>query len=536
LNVPSNADFVLRNGRVFTAVAENPFVTAMAVAGDRIVAVGDVEEAIGPRTEVFDLDGALVTPGFIDAHVHVTTSGLDKLRVSFDDCDDAADALASIARYAADNPDLPWIIGSGWSQAWFDRGCPSAEALDSVVGDRPAMLMNRDGHGAWVSSAALRRAELDALTPDPADGRIERTPDGSPQGTLHEGATLLVEKHAPEDTVDDFVEGLLRGQTEMLRYGITGWQEASVIPPVQEAYLRVAGAGKLIGDTVGSLWWDRHRGLDQIEELLERRTRDAPGFRPTTVKLMLDGVAENFTASLLGSYLDGTGSETGNTGVDFIDPNELKEIVSVLDTHGFQCHFHALGDKAVRSGLDAVEEALVRNGPADNRHHLAHLQFVHPDDISRFGRLGAVANAQPLWACSEEYQLELTKPFVAAERYSWQYPFGSLVANGARLAMGSDWSVSTANVMEEVAVAITRQSSDFGEPLGKHEALTPKVALTAFTLGSAYVNHSDDRRGSIEIGKKADLAVLDHDPFIDGSFREAVVVKTMINGAVVYEL
>ncbi len=512
-----------------------PFADSVGVKDDIVISVGDADQFVGPKTEVVELDGALLTPGFIDAHVHVTTSGLDKLRVSFDDCDDAADALDSIGRYAAGNPDAPWIIGSGWSQAWFERGCPSAEALDRVVADRPVLVWNRDGHGAWANSAALALAGISGLTSDPVDGRIERLADGSPQGTLHEGAVQLVEKHAPEDTVDEFVSGLLRGQEEMFRYGITGWQEASVIPPVQEAYLRVAGGGRLIGDAVGALWWDRHRGMEQVDDLIERRSRSAPGFRPTTVKLMLDGVAENYTASLLDSYLDGRGAMTGNTGVDFIDPDELKQIVSVLDTHGFQCHFHCLGDRAVRSALDAVEAALDVNGLTDNRHHLAHLQFVHPDDLPRFAPLHAVANAQPLWACADEYQLELTKPYVSAERFDWQYPFGSLLSNGATLAMGSDWSVSTANVMEEIAVAISRRSSHDGEALDLSEAISPEAALTAFTMGSAFVNHVETARGSLVAGKKADLAVFDRDPFPDGSFRETKVELTMVEGVVVYE-
>jgi predicted amidohydrolase YtcJ len=484
---------------------------------------------------VVELNGSLLTPGFIDAHVHVATSGLDKLRVSFDDCEDGAGALAAIGEYALQNPEAAWIIGSGWSQAWFERGCPSSAALDQVVSDRPVLIMNRDGHGGWANSAALAVAGIDDVTSDPVDGRIERLADGSPQGTLHEGAIYLVEKHAPEDTVDDFALGLLRGQEEMFRYGITGWQEASVIPAVQEAYLRVAGEKKLIGDAVGALWWDRRRGREQVDELVERRQEDAPGFRPTAVKLMLDGVAENYTASLLDSYLDRSGAPTGNRGVDFIDPEELKEIVVALDRLGFQCHFHALGDRAVRSGLDALEAALDANGPNDNRHHLAHLQFVHPDDLPRFAALNAVANAQPLWACADEYQLELTKPYVSAERYGWQYPFGSLLAHGARMAMGSDWNVSTANVMEEVAVAISRRSSDDGETLEPGEAIGADEALRAFTLGSAYVNHSDDERGSLTVGKKADLAVFDGDPFLDGSFRESKVTLTMVEGVVVYE-
>ncbi|HUF95922.1 MAG TPA: amidohydrolase [Acidimicrobiia bacterium] len=532
------ADLVLGNGRVFTADADMPLADAVAISGDRVAAVGrdaDIGALVGPGTEVIDLKGGLLTPGFTDAHVHVATSGLEQLRLTFGDCDNAADALEFVGRYAAEHRDEPWIIGGGWSQAWFERGCPDALTLDSVVADRPVLITNSDGHGAWANSRALEVAGISADTQDPGDGRIERRPDGRPQGTLHEGAMALVQRHAPEDTVDDFARGLIRGQEEMLMYGITGWQEAAVNAEVQEAYLQVAASGRLVGDVVGALWWDRHQGLEQVHELVGRREQSAPGFRPTSVKLMLDGVAENYTASLLDPYLDDAGRVTTNTGIDLIDPGELMEIVTILDRHDFQCHFHAVGDGAVRSALDAVEAARRSNGPADNRHHIAHIQFVHPDDISRFAELSAIANAQPLWAFNDDYQIELTRPFITPERDSWQYPFGSLLRAGAALGMGSDWNVSTANVMEEIAVAINRTGPDGGPPLGPEQALSPVEALTAFTMGSAYINNSEQDRGSLEVGKLADVVVFDRDPFVAGDFGDTEVSLTFVRGNVAYE-
>lgn len=528
------ADLVIRGGRIFTADPPDLFVSAVAARSDRIVAVGrDVDAAIGPDTRVIELDGGLATPGFIDAHVHPATSGLDKLRCHFDGVEDGEGALARIAEYAAANPDLPWIVGAGWPQSWFPRGCPSKEALDAVVPDRPVLLDNTDGHGSWANSRALEVAGVDRHTPDPPDGRIERLSDGEPQGALHEGAIMLVSRHAPEDTVDDFVAGLIRGQDELLGYGITGWQDAIVRPPIQDAYLRLAEEGGLRGRVVGALWWERHRGIDQIEELVERRRRAAPGFEPTSVKLMLDGVPENLTAAMLEPYL-GSGDAAHESGIDFIDPGELKDIVTRLDALGFQCHFHAIGDRAVRNALDAIEAARLTNGSGDARHHIAHIQVIHPDDIARFAELDAVANAQPLWACNDDYQTELTKPFLGEQRSGWQYPFASLLRSGARMGMGSDWGVSTANVMEEIDVAVTRTCPE-GDPLVPAEALDPIEALTAFTSGSAYINHAEADSGSIAVGKLADFAVLDRDPLREGPFREAKVVATVVGGAVVYE-
>jgi len=531
-----SADLVIRGGRIFTARAEHPFVSAVAARGDRIVAVGpDADDLVDGTTRVIDLEGALATPGFIDAHVHPASSGLDKLRCHFDGCSDASSAVGRLSEYADANPDLPWIIGAGWSQSWFLNGCPPKDLIDSVVSNRPVLVMNSDGHGAWANSVALSMAGVGLDTPDPSDGRIERLPDGSPQGTLHEGAIRLVENLVPPDTIEELAAGLVRGQEELLRYGITGWQDAIVSKSIHGAYLRLANDEMLVGRVVGAMWWDRDRGLEQIEELVERREQSAPGFAPTSVKLMLDGVAENFTAAMLEPYLGDDGAPTENSGIDFIDPIELGEIVSRLDDEAFQCHFHAIGDRAVRSALDAVELARDRNGQSHHRHHIAHIQVVHPDDIARFKALDVVANAQPLWACHDDYQTELTIPYIGAARASWQYPFGSLLGAGSRLAMGSDWGVSTANVMEEIDVAVTR-TGESGEPLNPEEALDPIDALTAFTAGSAYVNHAEDDSGSIAVGMLADLAVLDRDPLRDGSFRGVRVATTILGGQVVYEV
>ena len=529
-----HADLVIRGGRIFTAEPTRPFVDAVAVAGDRIVAIGGEAEDFRAE-DVLDLNGAMATPGFIDAHVHPASSGLDKLRCHFDDAHDGASALAVVATYAATNPDLPWIIGAGWAQSWFANGCPTRDLLDRVVPDRPALLTNTDGHGAWANTRALELAGIDAATPDPPDGRIERLTDGSPQGTLHEGAVGLVERHAPADTIDDLTAGLARGQRELVSHGITAWQDAIVTEDIQGAYNRLAGDGRLVGRVVGAMWWDRHRDIEQVHELVARREMSAERFRPISVKLMLDGVVENFTASMLEPYLDRSGGPTGNSGNDFIDPEELKRVVAILDDHDFQCHFHAIGDNAVRNALDAVEAARQRNGASVNRHHIAHVQVVHPDDIPRFAALDVVANAQPLWANNDEYQTDLTKPFLGSRRSGWQYPFRSLLAAGARMGMGSDWGVSTANVMEEIHVAVTRTWDADDEPLGLDEALTPIQALTAFTAGSAYINHAETETGTVSVGMLADLVILDRDPLAEGSFRETQVVATIVGGEMAHE-
>ncbi len=226
----------------------------------------------------------------------------------------------------------------------------------------------------------------------------------------------LADAVVPETGPADWERALLAGQEYLLALGITGWQDADVQPAQEAAYLAVAGRGELIASVVGALWWDRHRGHEQIEDLIGRRTLMAPRYRPTSVKLMLDGVFENFTAAMLEPYRDANGKPTGNAGMDFIEPAALQEIVTQLDRLGFQCHFHAIGDRAVRNALDAVAAARKANGDFGLMHHIAHIQFVHEDDIRRFRPLRVAANAQALWACHEPAMDDLTLPFLDASQ------------------------------------------------------------------------------------------------------------------------
>jgi predicted amidohydrolase YtcJ len=256
------------------------------------------------------------------------------------------------------------------------------------------------------------------------------------------------------------------------------------------------------------------------------------------VKIMLDGVIENFTAAMIDDYLDTDGRPSGNRGISFVDPAQLRRAVTRLDAEGFQVHFHALGDRAVREGLDAIEAARRANGWTDGRHHLAHLQVVHPDDRPRFRQLGAVANAQPYWAVHETQMDELTIPFLGSDRSRLQYPWRSLRAAGATLAMGSDWSVSTPDPFLQLEVAVNRISdaNRDAEPFLPEERLELVDALAAFTAGSAYVNHLDET-GSLAVGRLADLAVLDRDLFDRqaGPIGAARVVATFVDGRAVFE-
>ncbi|MEU3841309.1 amidohydrolase family protein [Streptomyces sp. NPDC028635] len=537
-----HADLLFLNGLVFTPAG--PAATAVAVTGDRITALGgdELRELAGPRTEVVDLAGRLLLPGFQDAHVHPVPAGLELTQCDLTGTRTAEESVAAVRAYAAAHPEREWITGGGWSMEAFPGGTPTKELLDAVVPDRPVYLPNRDHHGAWVNSRALALAGITRDTPDPADGRIERDVSGEPGGTLQEGAMQLVGRLAPAATPADLRAALLHAQRTLHALGITAWQDALVgnfpgMPDPSEAYRAAARDGSLTARVRGALWWDRERGAEQIPELVERRADLSHGrFRAGSVKLMLDGVAENGTAALLEPYLDGCGCATGNRGKSFVDPGLLPKYVTELDALGFQCHFHALGDRAVRDALDAIEAAREANGPSDTRPHLAHLQVVHPDDVPRFARLGAVANIQPLWAAHEPQMDELTIPFLGPERAAWQYPFASLLRSGAGLAAGSDWPVSSPDPLQGVHVAVNRvEPGGDGPVFLPAERLTLAAALTAYTAGSAHVNHLDDT-GEIRAGALADLVVLDRDPFAVPAreLGETRVALTYVGGDRVY--
>ncbi|HEX8857741.1 MAG TPA: amidohydrolase [Actinomycetes bacterium] len=566
-----DAELVFVGGGVWTLDPSRPWASAVAVRGGRIALVGSDAEAHGlrgPRTQVIDLRGRMLLPGFQDAHSHPLLGGTERLQCDLSGGQTIAEYGELIAAYAERHPEREWIVGSGWWMAAFPGGTPHRRELDALVPDRPVLLVNRDHHGAWVNSRALELAGITRDTADPADGRIERDADGEPSGALHEGAMDLVAGLAPPATERELAAGLVEGQAYLHSLGITAWQDAAVGTVFTRGdsygvYLAAARRGTLTARVAGALWWDRNRDDGQLDELLERRDRaEAAGrFRAGTVKIMQDGVCEDFTAAMLDPYLDRHGRPTDRHGISFLDPEALRRVVTRLDREGFQVHVHAIGDRAVRDSLDAFEAARTAGqGPgssdgtggtaagtparADRRHHIAHIQVVHPADVPRFAALGVTANAQPLWACHEPQMTELTIPFLGPERSGWQYPFGDLVRAGARLACGSDWPVSSPDPLWGMHVAVNRtapagyaDAAAGGEPFLPEQRVDLETAIAGYTRSAAFLNRLDAETGSIELGKLADLVVLDRNLFEQpaGEIADARVLLTMVGGQPVHE-
>lgn len=562
-----NADVVFRGGRVFTADRQCPVAGAVAIAGGRIVAVDPswsrtaLAERVGPCTEVVDLGGRMLLPGFVDAHVHAVYAGLEMARCALNDLDRKEQYLAAIAGYAAAQPDLTWIKGGGWRLSPFGTEGPTAADLDRAVGPRPAFLWSKDGHLGWASSAAIARAGVTASTPDPPGGRIGRLPDGSPSGMFYEDAKDLILDVMPSSTPAQVSAALASAQRRLNAVGITGWQDPIIcrdggLSDPAEAYRDFALAGTLSGRVVGALWWDRHRGPEQLDELRAARRRLTVGrLTASAVKVMQDGIVEACTAALLEPYLDmvhdhgsgrlggsGDANDSGGAGAvadggadhgcgtALLDDERLTAAIVALDAAGFDVHVHAIGDRAVRRALDAVAAALARNGCRDHRHQLAHVQVVADSDVGRFAELGVIANVQPYLATRQQLMVERMIPLLGARRAARQYRFADLVAAGAVLAGGSDWPVTIPDPLAGIHVAVNRtmvpgHRGAGAAPLFAEQALTLEQALYAYTVDAAsacrfdrIVDPDDPTApmrecGRIRVGADADLVVLDRDLF-----------------------
>ena len=553
----SGADTVFRNGEIYTVDGDRTWAQSIAIQNGRITYVGNddaISEHIGAQTKVIDLKGKMMIPGMQDIHIHPIYGGIEYSSCNLNNLAGIDDYRRVISEYAAANPNVEWILGGGWSMAAFGPGgSPHRNVIDELVSDRPVFLTSADGHTGWANTHALELAGITHETPDPVDGRIDRDPEtGEIIGSLQEGAMSLVSKIIPPADESLREEGL-RYAIEMLNgFGITSIQDAMVnakeynLSNELETYQTLEQQGELTLRGVTSLWWAREKGLEQIEGFKALRDKyNSKLIKASTVKIMQDGVMENYTAALLKPYI--VPSKT--RGIPMVEGEFLKSAVTALDKSGFQVHFHAIGDRAIRQSLDAVEESMYENGQLGHRHHISHLQLIDPDDIGRFAELSVVANFQPLWAYADDYITELTAPFLGEERMRWMYPIRSVQESGGKIAFGSDWSVSSANPFQQMETAVTRLSATELTPL-EHKLfnaseVTPLVieesidiasAIEAFTINAAFVNKSEHETGSIEVGKYADLVVLDQNLFnIDAKdISNTIALLTLFEGEIVH--
>ena len=533
-------DTVLINGGIYTMDEQRSWVEAAAIQDGEIIAIGSNEEIqamIGPETLTVDLTGRMALPGFHDTHVHPTMGGYALLGCNLE-AESSVEAIITKVTACAGQTDEEWLEGHAFDLSLFGQDGPHKSLLDAIETDRPIVLWASDGHNAWANSKALELAMITVDTPEVPLGVIERDPDGSPSGTLRETAQELLREVVPKPTLESNIEALGEGIRHLNSVGITSFIDAWVGQEDYQAYQAIEQSGELTARVVTSLTFEstftKHPGNEFNVVLAARNDYESNLVNHDSVKIFLDGVLEGETAALLEPYV----GMNGHRGDLILSPAELDAAVIRFDAMGLQVHMHAIGDLAVRAGLDAIAAARRQNGASDNRHHISHLQLIHIDDIERFASLDTAANFQALWAYPDEWILKLNLPVLGQERVQGMYPIASVERAGGRIVGGSDWNVSSANPLEAIEVAVRRQDSleATGPVLNETERVSLATMIAAYTINAAWLMHQEDRVGSIEIGKQADIVILDRNLFEIPvtEINEAQVVQTLLAGETVY--
>ncbi|HVQ11730.1 MAG TPA: amidohydrolase [Methyloceanibacter sp.] len=540
------ADVVLRNGKIYTADKARSIRQAIAFTGNTIVAVGDDKDMaplIGSGTKVIDLGGKLVLPGMIDTHIHPIIGALNGAKCSLAGVKATIEALKPVIRDCLDRD-------QGGTDDWFEAVqldnygfSATAKDLDTIGTKRPVALWGNDGHTAWVNSRGLALLGVTAATQDPPGGKIARDATGAPLGSFADSAAIFVSEKIPEPPLEERAALTSAELKKMSAYGITSLMDAFVARAEAAVWRRLYDTGKLpmrvrMAIYVASPSDDSDEAVAGLIVASKAGDVDSNVLRSGVVKVFADGVMEYpaQTAALLSPYLDADGKLTKHAGELYFDPERFARLVQKLDAAGLTVHVHAIGDRAVRASLDAFASARAANGDRDNRHQIAHLQLVDPADLPRFKELGVIADFQLEWARREPATEGPLEPYLGPERYRYLYPAGSLHQAGATIIGGSDWDISSYNPFRAFQTAVTRAGGAGQPPLNIDERIPLQTAIDAYTINAAYAMKQDTTTGSLEVGKRADLAVLDRDILtIDPeTIQETQVLATYLDGRLVH--
>jgi predicted amidohydrolase YtcJ len=535
------ADTIVVHGRIYTVNEKQPWAEAVAIRGNNIVAVGsekDVAVFRGGKTRIVDAGGRLVLPGFEDCHIHFMDGSLGLVEVDLNDASTVGEIQKRVKEYAASHPKEPWITGMGWTYPTFGAAAlPDKKILDEVVPDRPVYLVAFDGHSSWANSKALAMAGIMKDTPDPPNGKIVRDAKGEATGALKESAGDLVANKMPKPTRAERLAALRKGLHEANKFGLTRVQSAGQDFEYLDLYDELRRKGELTLRFYVAYFLNppelRAEDLEKIEAA--RKTYHDEWISGGVVKTMLDGVVEAHTAAMLTPYSD----DPTQIGKMFWEPEQYTSAVMELDKRGLQIFTHAIGEKAVRTALDAYEEAARTNHTQDARPRIEHIETISAQDIPRFGKLGVIASVQPLHLYPDEDTLDIWARNAGPERAQRAWSFHSIAAHGGRLAFGSDWPVVTMNPWKGIQTGVTRKTSE-GKPDGGFvptEAVSLEEAIKAYTLGAAFAGRREHEEGSLEAGKLADLIIVDQDLFRIpvSTIDKTQVLLTMVGGKVVYE-
>ncbi len=539
----SHVDRVFVNAKVWTGDDSRPAAEALAVAGERIVAVGtsaEIRSLAQPDTAVVDLHGRRVVPGFNDAHIHFPGPPVNSVDLV------GAESLGELQRrigdFAKAHASNPWILGRGWGYSAFPDKKPRKEHLDAVVADRPAYISERDGHMGLANSRALALAGVTRTRPDPPNGHIVRGPDGEPTGELQEAAQALVRRHVPEPTFDETYAAFLQHMRAASASGLTSVQNAHWSAEDQQLVLRALAEGVLtlrFRFAVPILPKDggsprNHRlaapvtpsDLAAYRQL--RATYNGSLLKFGAIKGFLDGTVDARTAAMLEPYVG------GGTGIPFWEQDDLNQVIALYDREGFQVLLHACGDRAIRMALDAYEYASRTNGTSGRRHRIEHVEVPALSDLPRFKQLGVIATTQPMFANPDATTLGNFAVLLGPARASHADAFRIFDAAGAVQAFGSDWPVFGNEPLAAIYCAVTRTTPE-GSPAGgwyPENRITVEAALRHYTRDAAYASFDEDAKGVLAPGKLADLVVLSDDILSIAPERigKAKVVLTVIGG------
>ena len=529
--MPSTCTLAVVNARIWTGTRDRPWADAIAVSGDRIAAVGSsaaIRKLTGPDTRVIDAHGALLLPGFIDAHVHFLEGGLQLSGVQLRSAATPAEFSRRIAEFADRLPAGSWITGGNWDHTLWGGELPRREWVDPVTPRTPVWVQRLDGHMGFANSAALRAAGIMRTTPDVAGGTIVRDASGDPTGVLKDNAMELMARAIPDpepalqDRALDAAMRYVAAQGVASVHHMGTWADLAVFD-------RAHKAGRLrtrINAAVPLATWERLR--DTVQE----RGRGDDWLRIGGLKGFVDGSLGSHTAAMLEPFTD----SPGDTGLLVNTVENLYAWTSAADAAGLQVVMHAIGDRAIRTHLDICERVEREHGPADRRFRIEHAQHIAPSDLPRFARLDVIASMQPWHAIDDGRWAETV---IGAARCRTTYAVRSLLDSGARLAFGSDWFVAPASPLEGIYAAVTRRTLDGAHPDGwvPAEKISVEEALRAYTTGAAYAAFQERETGSLETGKLADFVLVDRDitriPPVE--IRDARVLMTVVGGSAVYE-
>jgi predicted amidohydrolase YtcJ len=538
---PAPVDSVVVNARIYTVNPQQPWAEALAIRGEKILAVGSTREINryrGPTTRVIDAQGRLVLPGFTDCHIHFMEGSLGLLHVDLNGAATVREIQKRVSAYAVAHPHDEWILGMGWTYPLFaPSGMPDRKILDEVVLRRPVFLEAYDGHTSWANSKALAVAGITLETPDPPNGKIVRDEDGQATGALLEEAGGLVSKFAPKPSRDERLAALRKGLHEANRVGLVRVHSAGGDFEWLDLYDELRRKGELTVRQYIAYFLNPPEltpaDIEKVEQA--RRTYRDDWIAAGAVKTMLDGVVEAHTAAMLAPYSD----DPTKSGKLFWDSAKYQQAIAELDRRGFQIFTHAIGDRAVRLALDAYEQAQTKNRTKDARPRVEHIETITAEDIPRFGRLGVIASFQPLHAYPDDDTLKIWARNAGPDRAGRAWAWYSIEATGGRLAFGSDWPVVTLSPWPGVQNALTRQTTE-GDPPGgwlPKERISLEDTIKAYTLGAAIAGRREKTEGSLEAGKLADLIVLSQNLFEipPNQTGKTEVMLTMVGGRVVYE-